>query len=153
MEIQFFQFEAEHVKLLQSVPMIVRFKLDVCGIALTLRTWRRLNLSTRARLVTMPIDSLENVQAYRTLLSDAIRDVGDMVVMPENEDTQPAWVDREKIPEVVARTAQAEKVRLRNPRRWANLGPLQRFALVKLTHGTQEKGHFVPALREFGLAP
>jgi len=151
MDIPFFDFESDHVRSLKSIPMIVRFKFEVCGITLTLRIWGRLGLSTRARLVTMPVDSLEAMQAYRNFLSHAIRDVGELV-MPEDEDSRPAWVDREKIPEVVARKAEEVKVRLRHPRRWSDLGTLQRFALVKLTRGTHERAQFVPALREFGLA-
>lgn len=151
MDIQFFDFESDHVRSLRSIPMIVRFKLEVCGITLSLRTWQRLGLSTRARLVTLPIESLEAVQVYRNFLSHAIRDVGDLV-MPEEDDGHPAWGDREKLPEVVARKAEQAKVRLRHPRRWADLGTLQRFALVKLTRGAQDHAQFVPALREFGLA-
>ena len=150
MDIQFFDFETDHVKSLRTIPMIVRFKLEVCGITLSLRTWGRLGISTRARLVTMAVDSLEAVQAYRNFLCHAIRDVGDLVI-PEEEVSRPAWDDRARIPEVVARKAEEAKVRLRHARRWSDLGTLQRFALVKLTRGAQEQAQFVPALREFGL--
>lgn len=152
MDIQFFDFESDHVRSLKSIPMIVRFKLEVCGITMSLRTWNRLGISVRARLVTMPVDSLEAVQVYRHFLSHAIHDVGELV-MPEEEDSRPAWGDREKLPEVVARKAEEAKVRVRYPRRWSDLGTLQRFALVKLTRGASEQAQFVPALREFGLAP
>ena len=51
MEVQFFDFEAAFVNSLRCVPMIVRYKLDACGIKLSLRAWSQFSLSTRARLV------------------------------------------------------------------------------------------------------
>ena len=151
MEVQFFDFEAAFVKSLRCVPMIVRYKLDVCGIKLSLRAWSQFSLSTRARLVTMKVASLDEVQAYRNFLSQAILDVGEFVVPVEGE-PQPAWADSERIPEAVARKAEELNVRIDREQGWAALQPLQRFALLKLTRNGHENENFAPALREFGLA-
>jgi len=146
MEVQFFDFEAAFVKSLRCVPMIVRYKLDACGIKLSLRAWKQFSLSTRARLVTMKVASLDEVQAYRLFLSQAIRDVGEFVIPMEGE-VPPAWADPACIPDAVARKAKEHDVKID----WAMLQPLQRFALVKLTRSGHENENFVPALREFGL--
>jgi hypothetical protein len=150
MEVKFFDFEAAFVNSLRSVPMIVRYKLDACGIKLTLRAWSQFSLSTRARLVTMKVETLDEVQAYRNFLSQSILDVGDFVV-PTNGDVVPAWANPERLPEAVARKAQELNVRMDGGRHWSALQPLQRFALLKLTRGGHENENFVPALREFGL--
>lgn len=151
MEVQLFDFEAAFVNSLRCVPMIVRYKLDACGIKLSLRAWSQFSLSTRARLVTMKVETLDEVQAYRNFLSQSILDVGDFVV-PTDGDVVPAWADPAQVPEVVARKAEEFNVRIDPERGWATLRPLQRFALLKLTRGDHENENFVPALREFGLA-
>ena len=150
MEVQFFDFEAAFVKSLRCVPMIVRYKLDACGIKLSLRAWNQFSISTRARLVTMKVGSLDEVQLYRNFLSEAILDVGEFVV-PIEDNAQPAWADLECVPEAVARKAKELNVHIDIQRGWAKLRPLQRFALCKLTRSGHENENFVPALREFGL--
>lgn len=37
----FFQFESDFVATLRCIPMIVRFKLDLCGVKLSLKAWSR----------------------------------------------------------------------------------------------------------------
>jgi len=145
-DVQFFDFEAAFVKSLRCVPMIVRYKLDACGIKLSLRAWSQFSLSTRARLVTMKVTTLDEVQSYHSFLSQAIRDVGEFVV-PIDGDIPPIWADPTSVPDAVARKAKELNVEID----WATLQPLQRFALVKLTRIGHENENFVPALREFGL--
>jgi hypothetical protein len=36
-------------------------------------------------------------------------------------------------------------------KQWQNLTPLQRFALLKLSHSSHENKNFLPALREFKI--
>jgi hypothetical protein len=38
---QIFEFELDFVRTLRCVPMIVRFKLDTCGVKLSLTHWNR----------------------------------------------------------------------------------------------------------------
>ncbi|MGC4060780.1 MAG: nitrate reductase associated protein [Aquabacterium sp.] len=150
MDIQFFRFEADFVDSLRCVPMIVRFRLDLCGIKLSLRAWNRFSVSTRARLATMRTTTPGEIDAYRDFLSAAILDVGEPVV-PVAVDAQPAWMDTRQLPVVVTRKLDEMRLTLNGAMSWAQLGPLQRFALVKLTRGGHENENFLPALREFGM--
>lgn len=152
MNIRFFDFEADFVRTLRCVPMIVRFKLDVCGIKLSLRAWNRFSLATRSRLVAMGVAHADEVDTYRSLLTSAIVDVGEPVVTLDPMG-RPAWMeDASPLPGAVASKAQALQVPLNGPSQWRQLDALQRFALVKLTRGGHENENFLPALREFGLA-
>ncbi|ARU04182.1 hypothetical protein CCO03_05370 [Comamonas serinivorans] len=146
----YFDFEAAFVNTLRCVPMVVRFKLDACGIKLSLRAWSRFSLGTRSRLASMGVAQPDELERYRAFLASAIADVGEPVVtlaLPPD----PAWAQTERLPEVVATQAQALHQPLDGPRRWHQLDALQRFALVKLTRGGHENENFLPALREFGL--
>lgn len=150
MDVQFFKFEADFVDSLRCVPMIVRFKLDACGIKLTLRAWAHFSLSTRARLVTMPADTLDDVTRYREFLARAIEQTGEpWVAVPASPAA--VWGTLNDIPEAVVRKARELGVPFHRLRGWMGLNPLQRFALVKLTRSGHDNNNFLPALREFGL--
>ncbi|MGA9379085.1 MAG: nitrate reductase associated protein, partial [Phormidium sp.] len=49
-----FQFEADFVNNLRCIPMVVRYKLDTCGIKLKLSHWNHFNLAEREALVDLP---------------------------------------------------------------------------------------------------
>ena len=65
-------------------------------------------------------------------------------------DPHPPWLnDREIPPSIETKVSEAQaKISLAQ---WANLTPLQRFALIKLTKSQHENNNFLPALAEFGL--
>jgi hypothetical protein len=150
MEIKFFKFEADFVQSLRCVPMVVRYKLDQCGIKLSLRAWSVVDVTTRSKLVGLPVDAADDLARYREFLTEAIESLGEPVV-PVAVDPEPAWMERDRVPDVVARKAESFDVGPLDPARWAGLTTLQRFALVKLTRGGHENANFVPALKEFGM--
>ncbi len=59
---QLFAFENDFVATLRCIPMAVRFKLDRCGIKLTLRQWSRLTHSDRTDLL------IKNATQLKTLI-------------------------------------------------------------------------------------
>ena len=65
---QLFDFESDFVATLRCVPMAVRFKLDACGIKLTLRQWSRFTRQDRQDLLTAACDSPAEIGAYRAAL-------------------------------------------------------------------------------------
>jgi hypothetical protein len=150
MEIKFFKFEADFVQSLRCVPMIVRYKLDQSGIKLSLRAWSIVDVTTRSKLVGLPVDAADDLARYREFLVEAIEAVGEAVV-PVAVDSEPPWMERDRVPDAVARKAESFDLGPVDPARWAALTTLQRFALVKLTRGGHENANFVPALEEFGL--
>lgn len=65
-----FGFEAEFATSLRCIPMIVRYKLDLCGVKLKLSHWHQLSKQQRQWLVTAPCDSPQARRQYRQQLRD-----------------------------------------------------------------------------------
>jgi hypothetical protein len=147
----FFQFEADFVDTLRCIPMQVRFKLDTCGIKLKLPHWHQLNATERQQLVDMPCTTASEIQTYRTHLRQMVQTHTGELPADLPIDSHPVWLEANSIPESVQ--AQAESVGCSIPLAdWANLSPLQRFALIKLSRAQHENKNFLPALQEFHLA-
>ena len=129
-----FQFEQEFIDSLRCIPMVVRLKLDTCGIKLKLNHWHQFTQSERQTLVTMPCDCPENMLAYQTYLQGlVIRYTG------------------QRAKEQVRTQATTHNLDIAN-NSWRSLTPAQRFALIKLSRPSHENRNFVPAMQEFGLA-
>lgn len=148
---EFFQFEADFTDSLRCIPMAVRYKLDSCGVKLKLHQWNRFSTTERQQLVDFPCDSPAERETYRRQLIELIQAHGEapseLAVEP-----QPAWLDSTQIPaEVEAQAASVGQALSLD--HWANLSPLQRFALIKLSRSQHENSNFLPALREFNLVP
>jgi hypothetical protein len=146
----FFDFEADFVDSLRCIPMVVRFKLDTCGIKLKLAAWNHFSQSERSELVKLPCAEPADTKAYRDYLSGLVlRHTGEI---PSNLpiDDHPAWLHDREIPTEVQERAKTFNIDL-TISQWANLTPLKRFALIKLTRSQHENTNFLPALKEFGL--
>jgi hypothetical protein len=52
-----FAFEADFAQDLRCIPMVVRWKLDRCGIKLKLAHWLKLSLAQRQWLIDRPLDA------------------------------------------------------------------------------------------------
>ncbi len=146
----FFRFESDFVSSLRCIPMVVRFKLDLCGVKLSLRAWSQFDHATRARCVGLPTRSEEEVRGYGEALCQALEAIGQKPVRLAI-DAAPAWADVRSAPAAVLARGLAEGIAAERFAGWGALAPLQRFALVKLTRGGHENANFLPALLEFGL--
>lgn len=147
---KFFQFEADFVNSLRCIPMVVRYKLDTCGIKLKLSHWNHFNLAEREALVDLPCGSTSEINTYREFLQElVIKQTG----TPASELTieeNPAWMDSKTIPAEVLEKTKQEGVNITIDK-WANLSPLQRFVLIKLSRPSHENSNFSPAIKEFKL--
>lgn len=145
-----FQFEQEFIDSLRCIPMVVRLKLDTCGIKLKLNHWHQFTQSERQTLVTMPCDCPENMLAYQTYLQGlVIRYTGQRAKELEVP-AHPPWLSS-TVPEQVRTQATTHNLDIAN-NSWRSLTPAQRFALIKLSRPSHENRNFVPAMQEFGLA-
>jgi len=147
---RFFAFESDFAESLHCIPMIVRYKLDTCGVKLKLSHWNQLSQVDRQQLVEAPCSTAIESAAYRTRLRDLVqRQSGDL---PSDlpVEAQPGWMDVTQIPASVDAAALAVGHRLTFAQ-WVELSPLQRFALIKLSRSQHENANFLPALREFHL--
>lgn len=146
----FLKFETDFVESLRCIPMIVRMKLDTCGIKLKLDHWNKFSQLERQSLVTLPCSDSQEIDNYREFLQNlVIAKTGN----PAKElavDEQPLWLNANEIPETVQTKAAEFAVEI-SQQQWSNLNPLQRFALIKLSRPSHENLNFLPALKEFGI--
>jgi hypothetical protein len=147
--VQFFEFEREFVDGLRCIPMGVRQRLDTCGIKLKLQQWNVLTLADRQLLSDHPADSPTEIADYRSALQEMVQTRTHETATDLPVDANPAWQDETEIPDSVVEKARSEAVPLTLDQ-WAQLEPLQRFALIKLSRSAHENRNFLPALREFG---
>lgn len=147
----FFRFEADFVEAgIRCIPMIVRFKLDACGIKLKLAEWSRMTEEERQYLAAAPCETPEQVAQYRKRLSRLIFErtgnAATQIPVPAN----PAWSRTDEIPGAIAEKITESGSSL-SIEQWQGLSYLQRFALLKLSYPGHENKNFPKAMREFGL--
>jgi len=146
-----FQFEQDFAGSLRCIPMAVRFKLDRCGVKLSLRQWSRFGPEERDRMLRLACERREEIEAYRRELEELIqlRSTQPPEYLPI--EGEPLWADAARVPEQVVQFAAQVQVSPPNSGQWAALSPLQRFTLIKLSRAKHDNVNFVPAMREFGL--
>jgi hypothetical protein len=146
----FFQFEADFVDSLRCIPMIVRLKLDTCGVKLKLGEWNRFTQAECQQLVDLSCTDSAEITAYREYVSELIfQHTGNQASLLAI-DPQPPWLNDRAIPPTVETKATEQQLNI-TLSQWINLTPLQRFALIKLTRSSHENNNFLPAVKEFGL--
>lgn len=146
-----FQFEQDFAGSLRCIPMAVRFKLDRCGVKLSLRQWSRLGPEERSRMLRLPCDRRDEIEAYRRELEELIQLRSSQPLEYLPIEVQPLWADGTGVPEQVVQFAAQLQVSPPSSTQWAALSPLQRFTLVKLSRAKHDNVNFLPAMREFGL--
>jgi len=146
-----FQFEQDFASALRCIPMAVRFKLDQCGVKLSLRQWSRFDPEERDRLLGLRCEDSAEIDAYRSELEQLIqlRSTQQTEYLPIEAD--PPWADASSVPVPVIQYAAGLQVSPPSQTQWAGLSPLQRFALLKLSRAKHDNVNFLPAMREFGL--
>lgn len=146
-----FAFEQDFVDSLRCIPMAVRFKLDLCGIKVSLRQWSRFTLADRSDMLTAPCDTPANVERYRLHLIDRIAQRAGELASPIPVERNPEWAVRDRVPSLVQAHALSIGLKAPTKSQWRALTDLQRFALLKLSREGHDNVNFAPALREFGL--
>jgi hypothetical protein len=146
----FFSFEADFVESLHCIPMIVRMKLDSCGVKLKLSHWNQFNEVEKQAAIAKPCNTNEETEQYREFLQNLVTEktgkkAGELAI-----EDNPAWLNTNVIPMVVAEKAAEFNLEI-TVQQWQSLTPLQRFALIKLSRPSHENSNFLPALKEFKL--
>lgn len=146
----FFQFEQDFVDTLRCIPMVVRYRLDGCGVKLKLQHWQRLSYEQRRWLVETPWETPAQKTHYREQLRAWVTELTGTPPADLPVPDPPPW-ESATVPEVIM--AQLQKVGQPplSVAQWRRLSALQRFALLKLSQPGHENRNFLPALREFGL--
>ena len=146
----YFQFEADFVGSLQCIPMIVRMKLDNCGVKLKLTHWNQFSKLERETLVDMPCTTQSQRQSYRQFVQNLVTAKTGQPAKELAIDPNPPWLVETEIPQSVQTKAEECQVTI-SLKQWSNLTPARRFALIKLSRPSHENKNFIPALEEFGI--
>ncbi|MEH2296396.1 nitrate reductase associated protein [Nostoc sp.] len=146
----FFEFEADFVDSLRCIPMQVRCKLDTCGIKLKLSDWNQMTKAEHQALVELACTTETEIQFYHDHIQQIIIQRTGIPATKLPIEPHPAWLDSATVPASLQEKAQEIGVTL-TQQHWAALTPLQRFALIKLSHPGHENKNFKSAIAEFHL--
>lgn len=146
-----FEFESDFVASLRCIPMAVRFKLDRCGVKLSLRQWSRLTAEDRRALLQSVCQAEQEVAAYRQLVLDFVMArVGETSAMLDHGLVE-KWSAMGPPPRRLADHARSQGLAPPTEAQWIGLTDLERFALLKLSRDNHDNVNFRPAMAEFGL--
>ena len=150
-EIVFFRFEKDFVESgIRCIPMVVRFKLDACGIKLKLSEWNRLSSGQRMQMAYAPCQSAAEVLIYREELCRMVTPLTGEIPASIPVPDKPAWSRKDEIPYTIQEKLQETSSAIEIGQ-WQQLTDLQRFALLKLSYPGHENKNFPKALAEFGI--
>jgi hypothetical protein len=147
---RFFQFETDFVESLRCIPMLVRMKLDTCGIKLKLAHWNQFNQQERLKLVQLPCTTETEIEDYKSWLQNSIESKTGSPAKELVVDPHPPWLNETQIPQELQQQASDRSVNI-SLQQWQQLSPLQRFALIKLSRPSHENHNLLPALKEFKI--
>ena len=151
MIVQYFKFEEDFIEdNVRCIPMIVRFKLDACGIKLKLTEWCKMSTEQRIILADLPCESTTEVGAYREYLRQLIKSITKENATDLKVDHNPGWAQVTEIPAILMGKVKELELSL-SLAQWNGLNTLQRFALLKLSSSSHENKNFPKAMKEFNL--
>jgi len=146
----FFAFESDFVNTLKCVPMVVRYKLDSCGIKLKLHEWAKFSVQQKQTLAFMDCytesEVLDYGQFVKKLVLDKFRYHASLLT-----EVNDSWNTLHQVPEEVQEKAKEWNCQPLTLKQWISLDTLQRFALVKLSRSGHESRNFPVALAEFNI--
>ncbi|MGM9506586.1 nitrate reductase associated protein [Larkinella sp. GY13] len=147
----YFAFENDFVDTFRCIPMIVRYKLDTCGIKLKLPEWVKLRVDEKRELAIRPCYTESEIEHYRQYLIQRVAERCQKTVS-ELPPVEATWDILGEVPGEVQEKALEFNCAPLTLRQWIRLDVLQRFALIKLCRSGHEGKNFPRALREFGIA-
>ncbi len=149
---QLFGFEEIFMKDdIRCIPMVVRFKLDKCGIKLKLSQWNSFTIAERNRLARYEATSQAQLLSYRKLVELMVLDRAGETATEMPIEPNPAWAQVAEIHEALLNKVKEFGWTI-SLDQWKSLSDLQRFALTKLSRPSHENKNFEAAMKEFGLA-
>ena len=138
-----FAFEADEFADLHWMPLAFRFRLDACGLKLTLASWQNLPFSERVLLLNSPFEGEDEQMVWAAHLKNALAVRG-----LEGPTIMERWIDPGKIPGDVAEKLEEFDCEM-SAGGWRDLTPIQRHALCKLARGKQANRYLYRAFLEF----
>ncbi|HKY09643.1 MAG TPA: nitrate reductase associated protein [Candidatus Binatia bacterium] len=145
-----FRYEAEFYPTLNRIPLDVRRKLDLSGLKISLKDWLAYSFEERTALCHLPVDSVEEKQAFTAYLHFLSRK-NNATSFGTSEPLDPESWSTAKIPAPVAQKSAAcfNAVMLAEWRRWESH---QRYALYKTAISKSQPEAFADVLAELRAA-
>lgn len=134
---------------LDCMPMSVRFKMDLCGLKLSLLQWRALPIDARHTLLDATCESQTDVRRVRRFVELSTNAASGTCASSIAGDPG-AWQAGGPVPTHIAEALVSRGFPHISAIAWSGLSDLQRFALWKITAKCQMR-NLRPALIEFGL--
>jgi hypothetical protein len=149
---EYFKFEEDFIEdNLRCIPMIVRMKLDMVGLKLSLKSWSRFSEKERMFLATSPTGTAQELDIYKKELEEYIdRYSKDKLVFIDKTENV-LWENPEQVPNSLMEKSSEINQQI-SLNQWKELSRLQRFALIKLSRPGHESRNFPKAFQEFGLS-
>lgn len=148
----YFKFEEDFIEEgVRCIPMVVRFKLDACGIKLKLSEWNKFSIKERWVLSEIKCEQKIELGFYRKYLQKLVYNYTGKKAAELTIDKDPAWSHTNEIPFLLYQELAKYNWRISLPQ-WKSLSNLKRFALMKLCKPGHENKNFPKAIKEFGLA-
>ncbi|RKP49161.1 nitrate reductase associated protein [Trinickia fusca] len=149
-----FDFEVVSSEDLTYMPMSVRFNLDRFGLRISLAQWQVLPHADRVLLARFPVDDDTAIEPnFDHALFEMMRTHANVEPDWFTPEAEPAWRNTAAVPDGLARHCSLADLPTPSVQRWAQLDPFKRYVLTKLSRKPEASHDFVPAMREFGLAP
>lgn len=145
-----FKFEQDFYDQLRCIPFSTRYKLDLAGVKLSLKSWNLFSEEERSKLCGMDAEGPEAAH-YRELLVSLLQKLGEPAKFLEPaqlEQEKAQWGNPNQVPTDVAAKISQLGLTIR-PEDWKKLDDLQRFVLFKLSQGKHDHVNLGPALKEF----
>lgn len=146
----FLNFEADFIESLRCIPMIVRMKLDTCGVKLKLVHWNQFSTEEKQSLVSISCSTAQEIEEYQTFVQNLVVNQTGKPAGILTVDPNPAWLNQNQIPSSLLMKLEEFNQHI-SLQQWSELSNLQRFALIKLSRPSHENRNFLPALKEFNL--
>jgi hypothetical protein len=152
MSLRYFKFEEDFIEDgMRCIPMIVRFKLDACGIKLKLSEWSKFSIKERELLSEIKCEQKLELEFCRNYLQQLVYNYTGKKVVELTIDEDPAWSHAHEIPFLLKQELAKYHWSI-SLLQWKSLTNLKRFALMKLCKPGHENKNFPKAIKEFGLA-
>lgn len=147
----YFQFEEDFIEDgIRCIPMIVRFKLDKCGIKLKLSEWSKFSINERDLLCEMECNDQAELRFYRNYLQRLVYNYTGKEATELIIDKDPEWSHENEVPFLLQQELSKYNWKI-SLRQWKSLSNLKRFALMKLSKPGHENKNFPKAIKEFEL--
>ena len=112
----------------RQIPMVVRMKLDLCGLRMGLGAWQRLSDADKASLIEAQVDDQAAPDGFRALLEQLCGKEALSPLSPEHLDARAAWLTGDVTPPQVTAAMAKQEIDLD----WARLEVFPRYVLNHL---------------------